>query len=49
MENKELCHRESLIDELRSRDLQVVVTMGAGDIDRSVPAIVSMLNEYGRS
>lgn len=49
MENKELCQRESLIDELRTRDLQVVVTMGAGDIDRSVPAIVSMLNEYGRS
>jgi hypothetical protein len=47
MENKILCPRETLIDKLRTRELQVVVTMGAGDIDRSVPAIVSMLNEYG--
>ena len=49
MEAKELSTREGVVDELRSRDLQVVVTIGAGDIDRLVPAIESMLNERDRS
>lgn len=49
MENKIRCTREALIGVLRERDLQVLVTMGAGDIDRSVPVIVSMLNEYART
>ncbi|MDQ3100106.1 MAG: UDP-N-acetylmuramate--L-alanine ligase [Bacteroidota bacterium] len=45
MESKELCRKEDLVAELRSRDLQVLVTIGAGDIDREVPAIERMLNE----
>jgi len=48
MDNKEMCTRESLVEELRTRDLQVVLTMGAGDIDRSVPGIERMLNERYR-
>jgi UDP-N-acetylmuramate--alanine ligase len=42
---KEVCSKEDLVEELRARHLQVVVTMGAGDIDRLVPAIEGMLNE----
>lgn len=42
---KELCSKGDLVTELRSRKLQVVVTMGAGDIDRLVPDIERMLNE----
>jgi UDP-N-acetylmuramate--alanine ligase len=49
MDNKELSTREALVEELHSRDLQVVLTMGAGDIDRLVPGIERMLNERYRS
>ena len=49
MDAKEMCSREDLVDELRSRDLQLVVTIGAGDIDRLVPDIERMLNERDRS
>lgn len=49
MEAKELCRKEDLVEELRSRDLQVLATIGAGDIDRSVPEIERMLNESQRS
>jgi UDP-N-acetylmuramate--alanine ligase len=45
MDAKELCRKEDLVEELRSRDLQVLLTMGAGDIDRLVPAVERMLNE----
>ena len=48
MERKEMGKRDQLIDELRTRDLQVVVTMGAGDIDRLVPGIERMMNERYR-
>lgn len=48
MDHKEMGERDGLIDELRKRDLQVVVTMGAGDIDRLVPGIERMLNERYR-
>ncbi len=48
MDHKKMGKREGLIDELRKRDLQVVVTMGAGDIDRLVPGIERMLNERYR-
>jgi UDP-N-acetylmuramate--alanine ligase len=44
MDAKELCRKEDLVEELRSRQLQVVLTMGAGDIDRLVPAVERMLN-----
>ncbi|MEO8589725.1 MAG: UDP-N-acetylmuramate--L-alanine ligase [Flavobacteriales bacterium] len=48
MDNKGMGTREGLVEELRTRDLQVVVTMGAGDIDRSVAGIERMLNERYR-
>lgn len=48
MEVKECVSRESLLEELRQRDVQVVVTLGAGDIDRLVPVIERQLNERYR-
>lgn len=49
MEVKECVTREGLLEELRQRDVQVVVTLGAGDIDRLVPRIETLLNERYRS
>ncbi len=37
--------RGDLLDELRKRDTDVVLTLGAGDIDRLVPAIESLLDQ----
>lgn len=48
MEVKECVSRDSLLEELRQRDVQVVVTLGAGDIDRLVPVIERQLNERYR-
>ncbi len=42
---KQLCNKEQLVDHLRTLDLEVLVTFGAGDIDRQLPAIEKMLRE----
>jgi len=44
-ENKHLVKKEDLIAELESRELDVVCTVGAGDIDREVPKIAAMMKE----
>ena len=48
MADKTLCTHEGLLDELARRETQVVLTMGAGDIDRLVPRIERLLNERNR-
>jgi UDP-N-acetylmuramate--alanine ligase len=48
MEAKRCTTKEDLLDVLGQRDLQVVVTLGAGDIDRLVPSIERLLNERYR-
>lgn len=48
MEVKECVSRDGLVEDLRQRDVQVVVTLGAGDIDRLVPVIERLLNERYR-
>jgi len=45
MAAKTLCTRASLMDELARRDLDVVLTMGAGDIDQLVAPIERLINE----
>lgn len=40
---KFLCRKEDLIGFLRKKDLQVLMTLGAGDIDNYVPQIDEML------
>jgi len=47
-ENKVMINKTYLLDELEDRHLDVVVTIGAGDIDREVPKIAGFLKEkYG--
>lgn len=48
MDNKVVCSREALLDVLKDRPIEVLLTVGAGDIDRSVPAIERLLNERYR-
>ncbi len=45
MAAKTLCTRASLMDELGRRDLDVVLTLGAGDIDQLVAPIERLINE----
>ncbi len=41
---KSLCHKENLIEQLKQRDLEVLITLGAGDIENFVPQITELLN-----
>jgi UDP-N-acetylmuramate--alanine ligase len=45
MEAKVISTKEGLLELLKDRRIEVLLTMGAGDIDRSVPAIERLLNE----
>jgi UDP-N-acetylmuramate--alanine ligase len=49
MDKKVLSPRDGLLDLLAGRELDVLVTMGAGDIDRSVPMIERLMNQRDRS
>lgn len=40
---KQICQKEELLDVLRNIKPELIVTMGAGDIDRFVPQIETML------
>ena len=42
---KQLCRKEGVLDCLRNLEMEVLVTFGAGDIDRLLPAIEKMLRE----
>ena len=42
---KRMMHKEDLLDYLASRDLDVLATFGAGDIDRLVQPITQMLEQ----
>jgi len=44
-ENKILIPAEKIVDTLKENDVEVVLTMGAGDIDRQIQPIESMLLE----
>lgn len=48
MDKKSVVAYGALVDALASHEVDVVVTMGAGDIDRLVPRIERMLNERYR-
>jgi UDP-N-acetylmuramate--alanine ligase len=45
LETKVLAEKAGLLDELSKRDLQVLITMGAGDIDMLVQPIRQMLEQ----
>lgn len=46
--NKTLCSKENLLTLLKSRELDVLVTFGAGDIDTLVPLIKNQLKELSK-
>ena len=41
---KSLCHKEDLIQQLKQTDIEVLITLGAGDIENFVPQITELLN-----
>ena len=43
--NKVLCNKSDLLEVLKSRNIEVLVTLGAGDIDRLLPEIEKFLKE----
>jgi UDP-N-acetylmuramate--alanine ligase len=43
IENKIMCRREDLMNILANRDIDVLITLGAGDIDRFVEPITQLL------
>lgn len=42
---KRLCHKEELLDILRNKHSDVLITLGAGDIDNYVPQIYEILKD----
>ncbi len=44
---KEMCKKEQLLEVLQNKDLEVVLTVGAGDIDRFVQPITNLLQKKG--
>lgn len=42
--NKELCHKDMLLEKIKQRNFEVLITLGAGDIDRMLPEIRDTLN-----
>lgn len=43
--SKRLCQREKLVDTLDAMDIDILLTLGAGDIDQMVEPVEKMLNE----
>ena len=40
---KSLCHKEDLIEVLKEKEIEVLITLGAGDIENFVPQITELL------
>ncbi len=45
MDNKMLASRDTLEEVIAQRPIDVLLTMGAGDIDRLVPALERLINQ----
>ena len=43
--DKTLCKKEEVIDVLKNKNIEVLITLGAGDIENYVPQICKILNE----
>ncbi len=48
LDKKTLCSKENLLSLLKDRQLEVLVTFGAGDIDKLVPLIKKQLKEENK-
>jgi UDP-N-acetylmuramate--alanine ligase len=45
MMNKTVCTKETLLPLLRARNIEILLALGAGDIDRLVPSIAALIEE----
>jgi len=45
--NRRLCSRDELKEIIKREDIDILITMGAGDIDRLVPVITKILTDRG--
>lgn len=45
--NKIMCNKNEVMDVLKSRDIEVLLTLGAGDIDRLLPEMKTILETKG--
>ncbi len=43
--NKTVCTKENLLPLLRTRNVEILLALGAGDIDRLVPSIAALIEE----
>jgi UDP-N-acetylmuramate--alanine ligase len=43
--NKTVCTKENLLPLLRTRNIEILLALGAGDIDRLVPSIAALIEE----
>lgn len=43
---KQLIHKEDILSVAESHDFDVLIVLGAGDVDNYVPQIVNILNQY---
>ena len=39
-----VCRKEDILDVLKDKKIEVLITLGAGDIDNYVPEIQKLLN-----
>ena len=45
LQNKELCDKKDLLNKLKNRHIEVLLTLGAGDIDQFVEPIKALLTD----
>ena len=45
IENKSLCSKKELVEDLKEREIEVLLTMGAGDIDQLLTPIRESLQQ----
>ena len=43
--NKKICTKDKILEEILKRDIEFLITIGAGDIDRLVPSIQEILEK----
>ncbi len=49
LESKMICHDDMLLDELKNRKPEILITLGAGDIDRFVLPITELFTKRDRT
>ena len=42
---KALCKKEEILDLIRTKEIEILITLGAGDIENYVPHICEILNQ----